>query len=130
MHFFADFLILAIVLFSVFSGIREISVYRKARSGEPLYLVSKKRLRRRLIISGILLIVSLFLFLGFFVVSSSAPLSNLMIWVPPLILIILVVYLSIQDFRETSRDLDRILRDASEIARQKIKETSETSRPL
>jgi uncharacterized membrane protein YbhN (UPF0104 family) len=125
MHLFAGFLILAIVSFSVFSGLREISVYRKARRGEPLLLVSKKRLRRRLVISSILLIVSLFLVLGFFVLSSEVPLLNLLIWIPPLILILLVVYLSIQDFRETSRDLDRILRDASEIARQKIKETTQ-----
>lgn len=126
MHFFTGFLIVAIVSFSVFSGLREIAVYRKARGGEPLYLVSRKRLRRRLMISAILLVVSLFLFLGFFVVSSPTLLPNLLIWVPPLVLIGLVVYLSIQDFRETSTDLDRILRDASEVARQKIKETGGT----
>ena len=128
MHFFAAFVILAIISFSCFSAIREISVYRKARRGEPLLLVSRIRLRRRLVISALLLVVSSFLCAGFFLLSSASPLANLAIWIPPLVLIFVVVYLGIQDFRETSKDLDRILRDASEIARKKIKETAETQR--
>src|SRR5207249_5360305 len=116
MHLFAGFVIFAIVSFSLFSGIREISVYRKARRGEPLLLVSRIRLRRRLIISALLLVISCFLFAGFFILSSTTPLSNLAIWIPPLILILVVVYLGIQDFRVTSKDLDRILRDVSEVA--------------
>jgi len=128
MHLFSGFVIFAIVSFSLFSGFREISVYRKARRGEPLLLVSRIRLRRRLMISGLLLIISCFLFVGFFLLSSAAPLLNLAIWIPPLILISLVVYLGIQDFRETSKDLDRILRDSTDIARKKIKETAETQR--
>ena len=128
MHLFSGFVIFAIVSFSLFSGFREISVYRKARRGEPLLLVSRIRLRRRLMISGLLLIISCFLFVGFFLLSSAAPLLNLVIWIPPLILISLVVYLGIQDFRETSKDLDRILRDSTDIARKKIKETAETQR--
>ena len=128
MHLFAAFVILAIISFSCFSAIREISVYRKARRGEPLLLVSRIRLRRRLVISALLLVVSGFLFAGFFLLSSASPLANLAIWIPPLVLIFVVVYLGIQDFRETSKDLDRILRDASDIARNKIKETAETQR--
>jgi len=128
MHFFAALVILAVVGFSIFSAIRETVVYRKARRGEPLLLVSRIRLRRRLIISSLLLIISSFLFVGFFLVSSTKPLPNLAVWIPPLILIFVVVYLGIQDFRETSKDLDRILRDASDIARKKIKETVETQR--
>jgi uncharacterized membrane protein len=128
MHVFAVLLILGIVGFSLFSGLREISVYRRARRGEPLLLVSRARLRRRIFISALLLIVSVFLFAGFFLVSSRQPFVNLAIWIPPLLLIGVVIYLSIQDFRETSKDLDRILRDASETASKKIKETARAPR--
>src|ERR687885_47269 len=117
MHLFAGFLIVAIIAFSVYSALREISVYNKARKGERLFLVSRKRLQRRLIISGVLLIVAFFLLLGFFVVAPKTPGQTLVVWIPPLLLILIVVYLSIQDFRETSRDLDRILRDSTDAAR-------------
>jgi len=125
MHFLTAILILAIVGFSIFSGIREVRVYRRARRGEPLLLVSRARLRRRLVISALLLIVAAFLFVGFFLLNSKDPLLNLGVWIPPLFLIAAVVYLSIQDFRETSRDLDRIMRDATDIAR---KESAKTER--
>lgn len=126
MHLFAGILILAIIAFSVYSGLREISVYNRARKGQRLFLVSRKRLQRRLIISAMLLIVSFFLLLGFFVATPITPGETLAIWIPPLLLVLIVVYLSIQDFRETSKDLDRILRDATDAAREKIKERSET----
>jgi putative exporter of polyketide antibiotics len=61
-----------------------------------------------------LLIEAVCLFLGFFQLDLSAPRASLLFWLFPLLVIILLVYLSILDFRETSREIDHIFREASE----------------
>src|SRR3990170_7559542 len=116
------FVIAAMVLFACISAIREIVLYRRAMRGELFYLVSKPRRNRRLVISSILIIEALFLFFGFFVFRHSSPGATLVFWAPPLLLIGLLLYLSVQDFRETSRDLDQIVRESSEVILRKARE--------
>jgi hypothetical protein len=113
MHFFVALLIAGMMIFGIVSAIREISVYRQALKGELQYLVSRKRLTRRLLVSFLLLLEATFLLLGFFLLSFENPLQNLLFWIPPLVLILVIVFLGILDFRETSRDLNRIMREAA-----------------
>jgi hypothetical protein len=122
MSFFVALLIAGMMIFGIFSAIREISVYRQALKGELQYLVSRKRLTRRLLVSFLLLLEASFLLLGFFLLSFENPLQNLLFWIPPLALIFIIVYLGILDFRETNRDLNRIMREAaSETLKEKSK---------
>ena len=122
MSFFVALLIAGMMIFGIFSAIREISVYRQALKGELQYLVSRKRLTRRLLVSFLLLLEASFLLLGFFLLSFENPLQNLLFWIPPLAVIFIIVYLGILDFRETNRDLNRIMREAaSETLKEKSK---------
>jgi hypothetical protein len=98
--------------FSVISAIREIRLYRKVLKGADLYLVSRRRLNRRLFISFILLAETTFLLVGVFFFTAEKPYQELLFWTPPLLLIILLVHLSLRDFRETSRDIDTIFKEA------------------
>jgi len=119
-HLFIGIVVAAMVLFAISSAVREVQVYRRSVRGELNYLVSKQRRNRRLIVSFLLLLEAIFLFLGIFVFSLHEPFKALVYWTPPLFLIGLLVYLSILDFRETSRDVDRIFREASETILKKV----------
>ena len=122
MHFFVALLIAGMMIFGIISALREITVYRQALKGELQYLVSRKRLTRRLLVSFFLLLEASFLLVGFFLLSFENPLQNLIFWIPPLLLIFVIIYLGILDFRETSRDLNRIMREAaSETLKEKAK---------
>jgi len=120
MHLFVGFVVAAMVLFAIGSAVREIGIYRRSVRGELNYLVSKQRRNRRLMVSFLLLLEAVLLFLGIFVFSLHEPLKALLYWTPPLFLIGLLVYLSILDFRETSRDVDRIFKEASETILKKV----------
>lgn len=102
--------------FAVISAIREIRLYRRALKGDELYLISRRRRDRRLVISLLLITEAAFLLIGVFFFVSEKPYQELLFWTPPLLLIALLVHLSLQDFRETSRDIDRIFREASKSA--------------
>ena len=117
-----SFLIASVTLFAILTGAREILLYRKYLRGEINYLVSRERRNRRLVISLLLLTEAAFLFLGFFFLSFESPMLALAFWLPPLMLIGLVVYLSVQDIRETSRDIDRMFREASDSVMKKVRE--------
>jgi hypothetical protein len=106
--------------FSLVSAIREIRLYRRAIKGDELYLISRRRRNRRLFISLLLLVESAFLVMGHFFYRAENPNHELLYWVLPLAIIILLVHLSLQDFRETSRDIDRIFKEARNIALKTI----------
>jgi membrane protein required for beta-lactamase induction len=115
----AGIIIVLMLIFASYTAIREIALYRKALTGKVQYLISKSRLARRLTVSCLLFVESIFFVIGFFVLNLSDPLQSLLFWTPALILILLVVYLGMRDFRETRRDIDKILLEA---ARTSIKE--------
>ena len=106
-------IIVAITFFAAWSGAREVILYRRYLRGETQYLVSKSRKNRRLLISSLLILEATLLLLGFFVLHFEKPSTALLFWVPPLLLIVAIVYLSMLDFRETTRDIDRIFKEAS-----------------
>jgi len=112
-------LIAAMIVFAVWSAMREIKAYRKYLSGSKEYLVSRKRRNRRVVISIVLVAEALLLFLGIYVLAFQKPMQMLLYWIAPMLLIILLVYLGMQDFRETSRDLDVIVREASDVILKK-----------
>ena len=101
--------------FALYTAIREISQYRKALKGEIQFLVSKSRLMRRLIVSALLILESAFVMLGYFVLKLT-PLQSLIFWSPALLLILIVVYLAMRDYRESRRDIDRILLESTHAA--------------
>jgi len=115
-------IIAGMVLFAMISGAREILLYRSALRGDTQFLISKRRLRRRLLVSLVLILEGALLLLGFFILAFDSPFEVLLFWALPLLLIVLLVYLSVLDFRETSRDIDRIFLEASESIRAKIKQ--------
>jgi hypothetical protein len=102
--------------FAVISAIREIRLYRKALKRDDLYLVTRRRRNRRLLISFLLMLEAILLMVGFFFLSADTPLQELLFWLFPLLLIGILVHLSMQDFRETSRDIDRIFKEARDSA--------------
>jgi hypothetical protein len=107
------------IAFAVWSGIREIKVYRKYLSGQKEYLVSKKRRNRRVLIAIVLIAEAVLLFLGIYVLAFEKPFQMLVYWIAPTLLIVYLVYLGMQDFRETSRDLDVIVRESSDVILKK-----------
>ena len=115
-------IIAGMVLFAMISGAREILLYRSALRGDTQFLISKRRLRRRLLVSLVLILEGALLLLGFFILAFDSPFEVLLFWALPLLLIVLLVYLSVLDFRETSRHIDRIFLEASESIRAKIKQ--------
>jgi len=128
MELIVGLVIAAITGFAIISAAREIVLYRRAVQGEVYYLVSKQRRNRRLRISAVLLIEAVFLFLGFFVLDFSSPGMTLLFWLPPLLLIGVVVNLTVQDFRETSHDLDQIVRESLETILRKAREKFSTDK--
>jgi len=106
--------------FAVVSAIREIRLYGRAVKGDELYLVSRRRRNRRLLISLLLLTESALLLIGHFSYHAENPYRGLFFWLLPLGLIIVLVHLSLQDFRETSRDIDRIFKEARNSALKTI----------
>ncbi|MCI0443697.1 hypothetical protein L0244_23250 [bacterium] len=124
MNIAVGIIIVAMLVFAVVTASREITLYRKALAGKVQYLISKSRLARRLTVSGLLFVESFFFVIGFYVLNLSDPLQSLLFWTPALILILLVVYLAMRDFRETRRDIDKILLEA---ARSSIREKKEGS---
>src|SRR5688500_15573038 len=98
-------LIACMVTFAVWSAAREISAYNQYLKGSREYLISKKRRNRRLLIAFILIAEALLLFLGIFLIEFADPIQALLFWLPPLALILLLVYLGLRDFKQTSRDL-------------------------
>lgn len=123
----AGIIIVLMLIFASVTAFREIKLYRKALTGNVQYLISKSRLARRLTVSGLLFVESIFFIIGFYVLNFSEPLQSLLFWTPALILILLVVYLGMRDFRETRRDIDKILLEAAHTAvRQKKSENIET----
>lgn len=122
MGILAALVISGMVLFAVATGIREIHLYRKYLKGDVQYLVSRNRRNRRLLISILLLVEASLLIAGLFFLHFETPGPALLFWIPPLVLIVWIVYLSLADLRETSRDIDRILSDATEAALKKARE--------
>jgi hypothetical protein len=108
-------IVLMMLGFAVYSAVREISLYRKALKGEIQFLISKSRLSRRLIVSALLILESAFVVLGYYVLKLT-PMQSLLFWSPALLLILVVVYLAMRDYRETRRDIDRILLEATHAA--------------
>jgi len=82
-------------------------------------IATERRRNRRLIIAGLLILEAGFLFAGIFILSFSDPLKALTFWISPLLLIIWLVYLGLNDFRETSRDIDMIIRETSDVILKK-----------
>jgi uncharacterized membrane protein YjfL (UPF0719 family) len=117
----AGIIIVLMLVFASITAFREIKLYRKALAGKVQYLISKSRLARRLTVSGLLFVESIFFVIGFYVLHLSDPLHSLLFWTPALILILLVVYLGMKDFRQTRRDIDKILVEAARSSIQKAK---------
>ena len=115
-------IIAGMLLFALISAIREILLYQSALRGNTQFLVSKRRLQRRLFVSVVLILEAVLLYLGFFALTLDSPFAALLFWTPPMLLIGLLLYLSIVDYRETSRDIDRIFLEASNTIREKIKQ--------
>ncbi len=113
MNIAVGIIIVLMLVFAVVTASREITLYRKALAGKVHYLISKSRLARRLTVSGLLFVESIFFVIGFFILNLSHPLQSLLFWTPALILILLVVYLAMRDFRQTRRDIDKILLEAA-----------------
>jgi hypothetical protein len=107
--------------FAVISAIREIRLYQKALKGDDLYLVTRRRRNRRLLISFLLMLEAILLTVGFFFFRGATPLQELLFWLVPLLLIGVLIHLSMQDFRETSRDIDRIFKEARDSAIKSLK---------
>jgi hypothetical protein len=124
MEIVVGLLIAGMIVFAIWSGFREIQLYRRYLRGETQYLVSRRRRNRRVLIALVLLVESAFLFYGIYILKFTDPLQALLFWIPPLILIIALVYLGMRDFQETSRDIDVIYREASDVIVKKIKERS------
>jgi hypothetical protein len=124
MNIAVGIIIISMLVFAVVTASREITLYRKALAGKVQYLISKSRLARRLTVSGLLFVESIFFVIGFYVLNLSDPLQSLLFWTPALILILLVVYLAMRDFRETRRDIDKILLEATQTSIREKKEAS------
>ena len=120
----AGIIIVLMLVFASVTAVREIKLYRKALTGNIQYLISKSRLARRLTVSGLLFVETIFFVIGFYVLNLSDPLHSLLFWTPALILILLVVYLGMRDFRETRRDIDKILLEASRTSIREKKDAS------
>ena len=114
-------LAIAMAVFAIGSAIREVRLYRKALKGEIQFLISRSRMVRRILISLILLTESGFLIFGFFFFHPQKPGFELLFWVPPLILIFALLFLTFRDLYETSRDVDRIFREELREAAKKNK---------
>jgi hypothetical protein len=122
MEIIVGLLITSMLVFAVWSAAREIKAYRSYIHGEKQYLVSKKRRNRRVLVAALLIVEASLLFFGIYVLSFTNPLQALLFWILPLGLIVWLVYLGMKDFQETSRDIDVIFREASDVILKKQKE--------
>jgi hypothetical protein len=122
MEIVVGLLIAGMIVFAFWSAIREIRLYSNYLEGDKEYLVSKQRRNRRVLISGVLILEAGFLVLGCYLLSFGNPYEALFFWIPPLLLIVWLVYLGMKDFRETSRDIDVIFREASDVILKKKQE--------
>jgi hypothetical protein len=111
----------AMTAFAVLTAWREIKLYKKAVKGEVQYLISQKRLKRRLLISLILVSEAGLLLFGFFFLHAASPHFELLFWIVPFCLIFLVLTLTFRDFHETRRDVDLIFREARDSALKTIR---------
>jgi hypothetical protein len=114
--------IAGMIIFALGSAIREVRLYRNYLEGNKEYLVSKQRRNRRILIAAVLILEATLLFLGIYVLSFADPFQSLFFLIPPLTLIVWLVYLGMKDFRETSRDIDVIFREASDVILKKKQE--------
>lgn len=108
MNWLVGLIAVCMTVFAVVSGVREIQLYRKALRGEVKYLVSKKRLVRRVLISVILLLETGFLVFGFFFFKPKSPGVELLYWMAPLVLVFVLFALTFRDLHDTRRDVERI----------------------
>jgi hypothetical protein len=108
-------IVLVMLGFAFYTAIREISLYRKALKGEIHFLISKSRLKRRLIVSALLVVESALLVMGYFVLKLS-PGQSLLFWIFALILIFLVIFLAMRDFHQTRKDIDKIFLESAHAA--------------
>jgi hypothetical protein len=122
MEIVVGLLIAGMIIFAFWSALREIRLYRNYLEGNTEYLVSKQRRNRRVLISAILILEAVLLFLGFYILSFANPFQALFFWLPPLMLIVWLIYLVMKDFRETSHDIDVIFREASDVILKKKQE--------
>jgi hypothetical protein len=122
MEIVVGLVIAGMIIFALWSAIREVRLYRNYLEGNKEYLVSKQRRNRRILIATVLILEATLLFLGFYVLSFTNPYEALFFWIPPLALIVWLVYLGMKDFRETSRDIDVIFREASDVILKKKQE--------
>ena len=113
-------LIFCLVVFSLASAVREIRIYRRAANGDVQYLVSRSRRNRRLLVSALLLVESVLLYLGTFVLSLRAPGAALLYWLSALVLMMIVIALAFRDLREMRRDIDRIFHEAARSALKNV----------
>jgi hypothetical protein len=119
MQMIVSLVIAGMTIFAVWSAYREIKLYRNYLQGNPEYLVSRRRRNRRLLIAALLIVEACLLSAGIFLISFSDPVKSLVFWTPPLLLIFWLVYLGLSDFRETSRDIDLIVRETSDVILKK-----------
>lgn len=126
MNWLISMLVGGLVAFSLGSAAKEIRLYRRAVRGEIQYLVSRARRNRRLLIAAFLLVEALLLFFGTFVLSLKNPGWTLLYWTPGLLLMIVVMLLAFQDFRETRRDMDRIFREAVQSAIKNVEKAKKS----
>jgi hypothetical protein len=119
MQIIVGLVIAGMIIFAVWSALREIRLYRNYLQGDREYLVSRRRRNRRLLIAALLIFEAAFLFTGIFLVHISDPVKALLFWAPPLLLIFWLVYLGLSDFRETSRDIDMIVRETADVILKK-----------
>ncbi len=122
MEIVVGLLIAAMIVFAVGSALREVRLYRISLKGDIQYLVSKRRRNRRLLISTVLLSEAILLFLGIFILEFPNPVAGLLYWLPPFGLIVWMVFLGMRDFQETSKDVDVIFREASDVILKKVRQ--------
>jgi hypothetical protein len=108
MNWLVGLIAVCMTAFAVVSAIREIQLYRKALRGEVRYLVSRKRLVRRMLISVILLVETGLLVFGFFFLAAKSSGVELLYWMAPLVLVFVLFSLTIRDLHDTRRDVERI----------------------
>jgi hypothetical protein len=122
MNFLIACLSLGLVVFSITSITREIRLYRRAVKGETHYLVSRSRLRRRSVISALLLVEAGLLYFGNFHLKPEPAYRALLYWFSAMAVMIVVILLAFKDLKETRRDVDRIFKEAVLSAMKNVRE--------
>jgi hypothetical protein len=119
MEIVVGLVIAGMIVFAIWSALREVRLYRNYLHGNREYLVSRRRRNRRLLIAALLILEAGLLTAGIFVIQITDPIKALLFWTPPLLLIVWLVYLGLSDFRETSRDIDLIVRETADVILKK-----------